>query len=102
MNPIRVLNTSLIIKWFAPLKMPWDPYDKVELNDISDRRELNLPNLSTFISVRIDLELVIRMLFFEFWKLIYIIEEILTSYKHEVTDYVGRLTRMALFLFFGK
>ena len=55
--------------------MPWDPYDKVELNDISDRRELNLPNLSTFISVRIDLELVIRMFFFEFWKLICIIEE---------------------------
>ena len=80
MNPIRVLNTSLIIKWFAPLKMPWDPYDKVELNDISDRRELNLPNLSAFISVRIDLVLVIRMFCINY------VEVILTSFKHEVTE----------------
>ena len=49
MNPIRVLNTSLIIKWLAPLKMPCDPYDKVEWNDISDRWELNLPNLFIFL-----------------------------------------------------
>ena len=92
-NPIRVTNISFIIRWFAPLKMPCGPIDRVELNDISDRRELNLPNLLILIPDWIDLAFLIGTFCPEFWKVFCITEKkILILFKRYGTKvhYFGR------------